>query len=153
EVAHFMRFLNLFKQLFGADGMGTGPAACVAAVPLGARIIVDEASADLQAISRPITARWARLADYRYAILLGALEMYLRLTQADRGFLLGWCFAEMFALRKLSRFLITKKRMSQPGPPNVAALPFNLPPWEGHAVKWDDLEVAFSGALAEIAAI
>ena len=33
EDAHFVRFLNLFKIFYGADGMGTGPAPSAAAAP------------------------------------------------------------------------------------------------------------------------
>ena len=152
ELAHFIRFLNLYKQFYGPDGTGTGPAPHAAAVPSAAKIFIDEQSADPQVISHPETARWARLANHRYGILLGTLEMYLRLPAPDRQFLLGWCFAEMFALKKLSNYLTKKPRTSQVGP-NVGAVPFTLPAWTGHAVTWDDLEGEFSAAAAEVAAI
>lgn len=152
ESSHFMRFLNLFKLFFGPDGMGTGPAPNVAAVPRGARIAIDEQSTDPEAISHPDTARWARLADARYAILLGSLETYLRQPPTDRAFLLSWCFAEMFVLRKLSSYLTKKPRTAQMVP-TTAALPFNLPVWQGSAVSWEDLEIQFTTAGAELTAI
>lgn len=152
EVAHFMRFLNLFRQFYGADGTGTGAAPNAAPVPRATRILVDEQSVDPEAISHPDTARWARLADHRYAVLLGSLELYLRQPPLDRGFLLGWCFAEMFAIRKLSSFLTAKPRTSQTVP-TVAALPFNLPLWAGRPVAWADLEGVFITATQEITAI
>ena len=106
-------------------------------------------SHDPEAISHPDTTRWARLADHRYWILLGSLEMYLTLPVSDREFLLGWCFAEMYALKKL-RGDLTKKPRGTGGVPVVAALPFNLPAWEGRAITWNDLEVVFGDASTEI---
>jgi hypothetical protein len=152
EVAHFMRFVELFKQFFGVDGMSTSPAPNVARVPKAAQIVVDHTSTNAEAISHPLTVRWAQLADHRYAILLGALEFYLRMAAADRPFLLSWCFAEMFALRMLGN-LLTKMPRSASATPFVAALPFNQPPWVGSAASWENLEAEFDGSLAEIAAI
>jgi hypothetical protein len=154
EVAHFLRFTGLFQTFFGADGMGTEPASGVLPVPSAARIVVDITSTDPQAISHPETVRWARLADHRYAIMLGALEFYLRQPANDRGFLLGWCFAEMFAMKKLASFLGLKPRSSVSATPTpLAAVPFNLPPWSGRTVAWADLETVFQASLAENSAI
>jgi hypothetical protein len=152
EVAHFVRFLNLFKTFYGADGMGTGPAPSAAAVPRAAVIMIDEQSADPEAISHPDSARWARLANHRYAVLLGSLELYLRQPTTDRSFLLGWCFAEMFAIKKLSGVLTKKPRTTQAGA-LVAAVPFTLPAWTGRAVTWADLEAEFTAAMGETTAI
>ena len=152
EEAHFTRFLNLFTAFYGADGTGTGPAPSAAAVPRAAVIAVDEQSTDPEAISHPDTARWARLANHRYAILLASLELYLRHAPNDRAFLPGWCFAEMFAVKFLSGALTKSPRTTSAGP-LVAAVPFTLPAWEGRAVTWADLEAELSDASAQASAI
>ncbi|HTG09136.1 MAG TPA: ferritin-like domain-containing protein [Bradyrhizobium sp.] len=151
EDAHFIRFVNLFK-IYGADGTGTGPAPSAAAVPRAAVITVDEQSAASEAISHPDSVRWARFANSRYAVMLGSLELYLRQAPTDRSFLLGWCFAEMFAIKFLSGVLTKKPRTTQAGP-GVAAVPFTLPAWTGTEVTWPDLEVALTAAMTEATAI
>jgi hypothetical protein len=152
EDAHFIRFVNLFKTFYGADGTGTGPAPSAAAVPRAAVITVDEQSAASEAISHPDSVRWARFANSRYAVMLGSLELYLRQAPTDRSFLLGWCFAEMFAIKFLSGVLTKKPRTTQAGP-GVAAVPFTLPAWTGTEVTWPDLEVALTAAMTEATAI
>ncbi|GAA1636730.1 hypothetical protein GCM10009679_47360 [Saccharothrix algeriensis] len=147
ENAHFRRFYNLFLRFFGADGTGTNPPPGVMDVPAGSRIVLDEHGSGDGVISHPTTIRWARLADLRYAILLASLERYLRAPRDDRAFLRGWCFAEMFALRKLADFL---RRMPR-GPrqqARVASLPFNLPGWLTTGAQWSDLVAAFGEATA-----
>ena len=152
EVVHFARFLNLYKLFYGADGTGTGPAPSAAAVPRAREIAVNVQSADPHAISNPDSARWARLANHRYAILMGSLELYLRQPSDDRSFLVGWCFAEMFAIKKLSGILTRKPRTTRAGP-EVAAVPFTLPAWAGGAVTWADLEAEYAAAIQETTAI
>jgi hypothetical protein len=141
ETAHFRRFYDLFVRFFGADGLGTNPPPGVMEVPAGNRIVLDEHGVGDNVISHPTTMRWARLADLRYAILLASLERYLRTPGDDRAFLRGWCFAEMFALSKLADLLRRMPRGVNTAP-EVAALPFNLPPWLATGSQWSDLETA-----------
>ncbi len=152
EQSHFIRFANLYKAFYGADGTGTGPAASAAAVPRAAVIAVDETSADPEAISHPDTVGWARIANHRYAIMLGSLELYLRQPADDRYFLIGWCFAEMFAIKFLSGALTKKPRTTQ-ADSRVAAVPFTLPGWSGRAVNWADIEVELIEAGKQQAAL
>ncbi|MFM8474432.1 MAG: hypothetical protein ACKOEO_01385, partial [Planctomycetaceae bacterium] len=144
EDAHFKRFYDLFVRLFGQGGMSFELAPGVASVPSAAVIAVDSTSLDPNAISHSDTVPWARLADLRYAVLLGSLEMYLIADANDREFLRGWCFAEMFAIKILSRHLIQRPRNAASTlPPAMAALPFNLPEWSGNSVAWSDLVSTF----------
>jgi hypothetical protein len=115
-------------------------------VPTGATIVLDESGTGDNVISEPTTLRWARLADLRYAVLLGALERYLLADPDDRAFLRGWCFAEMFALRKLAEFLRAMPR-STAAAPQVAALPFTLPRWSTTGAEWSDLAAAFDESM------
>ncbi len=142
ETAHFRRFYDLFTRFFGADGLGTDRPPRVMDVPAGSQIVIDAGSEDDEVISHPTTVRWARLADLRYAVLLGGLERYLLAPEDDRAFLRGWCFAEMFALSELAGFL---RRMPRgvDNAPRVAAVPFNLPPWLATGAQWSDLAAAF----------
>jgi Ferritin-like len=146
ETAHFRRFYNLFIRFFGADGLGTDRPPGVREVPAGSRIVLDPNGSGESVISHPTTMRWARLADLRYAILLGALERYLLAPVDDRAFLRGWCFAEMFALSKLSGFLLQLPR-SVSAPPQVAALPFTVPTWLATGGQWPDLAAAFDESM------
>lgn len=146
EAAHFRRFYNLFIQFFGANGLGTDPPPRVRDVPAGSRIILDPNGSGENVISHPTTVRWARLADLRYAVLLGALERYLLAPVNDRAFLRGWCFAEMFALSKLAEFLIQLPR-GVSAPPQVAALPFTVPAWLATGGQWPDLAAAFDESM------
>jgi len=152
EVSHFLRFYTIFKTFFGPDGAGTAPPIGVANVPRGTRIVIDEASPDPNVISNPAAARWARLADCRYALLLGFLEQHLTMPKPDRVFLQGWAFAEMFAVKKLARLLPQMQRGAA-GQPLVAAMPFNLPPWHGQSPSWSDLEHVLESADREIVGI
>ena len=146
ETAHFRRFYNLFIRFFGADGLGTDPPPGVRDVPAGSRIVLDPNGSGESVISHPTTVQWARLADLRYAILLGALERYLLAPVDDRAFLRGWCFAEMFALSKLAGFLLQLPR-SVSAPPQVAALPFTVPAWLATGGQWPDLAAAFDESM------
>lgn len=148
EDAHFKRFYNLFVRLFGPGGMSFELAPGVAPVPSTAVIAVDSTSPDPNAISHADTVPWARLADLRYAVLLGSLEMYLTAPANDREYLRGWCFAEMFAIKILSRYLIQRPRNAGSSlPPAMAALPFNLPEWSGNSVTWSDLVSTFNESV------
>ena len=146
ETSHFRRFYDLFKEFFGPDGMGTDPPTEVQNVPAGSRIVLDEAGSGENVISHPTTIQWARLADLRYAILLGSLERYLRAPTRDRAFLRGWSFAEMFAVRSLAEFLPTMPRSEQ-NATDVAAAPFNVPPWLDTGAQWSDLADAFGEGI------
>ena len=96
--------------------------------------------------SSPTPRRCGRLADLRYAVLLGVLERYLLAPVDDRAFLRGWCFAEMFALSKLAEFLIQLPR-GVSAPPQVAALPFTVPGWLATGGGWPDLAAAFDESM------
>jgi hypothetical protein len=146
ETAHFRRFYNLFIRFFGAAGLGNDRPPQVMDVPAGSRIVLDPNGSGESVISHPTTVRWARLADLRYAVLLGALERYLLAPVDDRAFLRGWCFAEMFALSKLAEFL---RRMPRgvSGSPQVAALPFTVPAWLATGGQWSDLAAAFDECM------
>jgi hypothetical protein len=146
ESAHFRRFYNLFIRFFGANGLGTDRPPQVRDVPAGSRIVLDPNGSGENVISHPTTVRWARLADLRYAVLLGALERYLLAPVDDRAFLRGWCFAEMFALSKLAGFLRQLPR-SVSAPPQVAALPFTVPAWLATGGQWPDLAAAFDESM------
>jgi hypothetical protein len=146
ETAHFRRFYDLFVRFFGSAGMGTNPPPGVKSVPAGNQIVLDEAGSGDNVISHPTTMRWARLADLRYAILLASLERFLRAPASDRAFLRGWCFAEMFALRKLADLLRGMPRGVKSAP-DVAALPFNLPRWLATGAQWSDLVAAFGESM------
>lgn len=147
EPSHFRRFYDQFLSLFGPDGLGTVPAqGAVLPLPAGARIVVRPGGPDGDdVVSHPTTAQWAELADLRYALLLGCLERYLRAPADDRAFLRGWCFAEMYALRKLATLLRTMPAGSGTTP--VAAVPFNPPVWPGEGPEWADLAAAFEKSV------
>ena len=71
-------------------------------------------------IVEPRTQRWARLADIRYALLLGFVEHYLLVAGGDRRILMAWIFAEMRSrLGPIARRLTTLPRGE-----GVGAAPF-----------------------------
>ena len=152
ETSHFKQFYDLFIKFFGADGMGTNPPPQVANVPSAAVIAVDEHSADPNAISHPVTVAWAKLANLRYAMLLGSLEMYLRTPSSERQLLRGWAFAEMYGIRKMAEWLPKMPRTAV-ATPTVAAMPFSMPDWAGEAVNWDGLVKILESSAALIAAL
>ena len=125
EESHFMRFLGLFKRLFGPDGSGSSPVDTFR-IPAAAKIPVDRQSTDPNAISHPDTVLWAQLADLRYALLLGFLEQYLLSEPIDREFLAAWCFSEMFHLKKLGQYLPNRDRSTSDSDAK-AAPPFSMP--------------------------
>ncbi|MBA3747791.1 MAG: hypothetical protein H0W96_09935 [Solirubrobacterales bacterium] len=113
--SHFSRLLAMFR---GADEIMPFPApgAFVPAHPLPTDPRADH-------IAEPRTKRWAQLADAYYAILLGAIEQHLRISDDDdRRMLRNWAITDMHTLQALSRRL-TKL----PNGAGVAALPFTLP--------------------------
>ncbi len=154
ESSHFRRFYDQFTALFGADGLGVEPPpGTVRPLPSGARIVIDPGGADRQgAITHPTTAQWARLADLRYALLLGALERYLREPVEDRAYLRGWCFAEMYALRKLAS-LLGGMPAGTGQAATVAAVPFTPPVWPNDEAQWPDLAAAFAQGQTITAAL
>jgi hypothetical protein len=99
------------------------------------------------AITNPETMKWARLADLRYALLLGFIEQFLMSAPNDRQFLRGWVFAEMYHLKFLGAHLVSLSRSPEvPRSEAVAAVPFNMPPPEqlglassAGAGKWPDI--------------
>ena len=113
-------------------------------LPAGPRIDVKSGDADqLNAITHPTTAQWADLANLRYTLLLGALERFLREPVERRAYLRGWCFAEMYALHKLTELLGKLPAGNGPASP-LAALPFTSPTWSGDdGAEWADLVAAF----------
>jgi Ferritin-like len=145
ETSHFRRFYNLFIRFFGADGFGTDRPPQVMDVPAGSRIVLDPNGSE-GVISHPTTMRWARLADLRYAVLLGALERCLLAPVDGRAFLRGWCFAEMFALSKLAEFLRRMPRGVSVSS-QVAAVPFTVPAWLATGGQWSDLAAAFDESM------
>lgn len=147
ETAHFRRFYDLFLSFFGSAGTGTNPPPNVLAVPAGSRIVLDENVLGENVISHPLTIRWARLADLRYAILLASLHRYLTMPFEDREFLRGWCFAEMFALKRLADYLRTMPREQGGGSALFGAVPFNLPVWLASGPRWSDLAAAFGESM------
>jgi len=153
EVSHFKRFYDLFIKFFGPNGLGTGLPPGASIVPAAAIIVVDENSVDPNAISHPSAVPLARLADLRYSILLGSLQLYFDTPVADRGFLRGWCFAEMFAIKMLARFLTGLPRTPTSNPGEVAAFPFNLPPWAGNSIQWTDLSDVLSESVVMVSQI
>jgi hypothetical protein len=118
----------VFKILFSDDGNAT-PQDPVFRVPRGAVIPLGDAT-NPNAITHPETIKWARLADLRYALLLGFVEQFLVSAPDDRQFLRGWVFAEMYHLKFLGGHLVSLPR-SATGPVAAeapAAVPFNMPP-------------------------
>jgi hypothetical protein len=87
---------------------------------------LEGAANDPNVIDDPKAKDFARLADLRYALLLGFLEQYFHTSVADREYLKDWCVDEMRKLRTLSTILTALPRSATPGA--VAALPFGLPP-------------------------
>lgn len=74
-------------------------------------------------VAEPRTRRWMQLADIRYALLLGAIEHHLLITDEDaRDTLAAWAFTEMFALHALA-----EKVAMLPAGGGVGAVPFTLP--------------------------
>jgi hypothetical protein len=71
------------------------------------------------------TRGWAQLCDFRYGLLLGFLEHYLRVTDQDRFVLVGWIFAEMRSrVAFIARQLTTMPSGAGDG---RASVPFTLP--------------------------
>ena len=126
DKSHFERFFDGFKQVYGDDASGPEPDG-VFKVPASSKIEVAENSTAAEAITNPTTVKWARLADLRYAILLGSLEQYMASPPHDRQFLEGWSFAEMFHLKKLGGFVSDMPRTNDAADGLKGSVPFNLP--------------------------
>lgn len=148
EKSHFQRFYDLFVSYFGNDGTGGGPPAGVRAVPAGPVIRIDPGGIPAaDAITEATSAKWARLADMRYALLVGVLERFLLEPPADRAFLRGWCFAEMAAMRSLGAQLREMPRTTNVDASDAsAALPFTAPQWPDGGVQWTDLAAAYTAS-------
>jgi Ferritin-like len=126
-LSHYQRFLAIYR---GQPGM-TRPfpdRQWVPTLDVPTRPKVTADPTEPGAISNPATQPWARLANLRYAILLGFLEEYLEKDPvADRAFLKGAALREMTVnLRRLSVKLVGLPRSA--AGTGVAALPFELPP-------------------------
>jgi hypothetical protein len=135
--SHFQRFLSIYR---GGGQIPPFPAAgqwqpCHD-VPVDPAVGGDPS--DPNAITQQKAQDWARLADLRYALLLGMLEQYFYATPQVRMKIRGWCIQEMRRLASLARMLVTLPRSSAAGP--VAALPFSMPPLlpfpQNHAAQW-----------------
>ena len=129
--SHFSRLLAMFR---GSDEIMPFPAPGTF-VP--AYAVPTDPRADY--IAEPRTKRWAQLADTRYAILLGAIEQHLRISDdGDRRMLRNWAITDMRTLETLSHRL-TKL----PNGAGVAALPFTLPTRlslpDDEAARWQAL--------------
>jgi hypothetical protein len=140
--SHFSRLLAMFR---GSDEVMPFPAPG-AFVPTHA--VPTDPRADY--IAEPRTKRWAQLADTRYAILLGAIEQHLRISDDDdRRMLRNWAFSDMFTLHTLSQRL-TKL----PNGAGVAALPFTLPTPlslpEDEAARWQVLLARLTASIEKI---
>ncbi len=124
--SHFARFLAMYR---GKDAIPAYPAAGgwepTLDVPTDPKISDDPS--DPAAIRNTATQPWARLADRRYALLLGFLEEYLLIDPlAPRAFLKDTALIEMTNnLRRLSMKLVAMDRAEAGG--GKAALPFGLP--------------------------
>ena len=141
--SHFSRLLAMFR---GSDEIMPFPAPGAAFVPAHA-VPTDPRADDL---AEPRTKRWAQLADTRYAILLGAIEQHLRISDdEDRRMLRTWAITDMFTLETLSHRL-TKL----PYAAGVAALPFTLPTPlslpEDEAARWQALLARLTASIETI---
>jgi hypothetical protein len=88
---------------------------------------VSEPRQDDDDITHPVSRNWARLADKRYALLLGFLQHYLVAAGDVRQILTGWVFAEMRSwLGSIAREL-TSLPAKDPDAADRAAAPFTLP--------------------------
>src|SRR5574337_483082 len=116
QESHFGRFLGIYR---GSADLSPFPA-------LGQWIPTRVVPTDpcTETIAEPRTQRWARLADMRYALLLGFIEHYLLTPDtADRANLARrWAFGEMSNLAQLSNHLV-----ELPQGDGVSAVPFTLP--------------------------
>ena len=119
--SHFQRFLKIYTDKFGADGSGSG-SFNAKPVPSGARVDVGPSGT----IHHLAAVPWAKLADLRYALMLGFLQRYLVAPSDDRQFLAGWIFAEMYHLKVLGGVLVELPR-SDADEELRAAIPFNMP--------------------------
>lgn len=146
ERSHFQRFLAVYR---GGDGLPPFPAgewAPARSVPTDPKVDAD--FSDLR------TRRWAQIADIRYALLLGFVEHYLRITGGERAILTGWIVAEMRSrLAYMARQLATMPRGGG-GPSSVAAVPFTLPAVlhlpDGDAERWALHEERTRAAIAKL---
>jgi hypothetical protein len=124
QTSHFVRFLEQYQRVYGADGAGPEPAG-TRDVPSGPLIKLEANDGDASTISSPAALPWARLAQLRYWLLLGALDQYLASPPDDRDFLVAWCFTEMYHLKVLGEQLGALPRTV--GGQGSAAIPFNQP--------------------------
>ncbi len=171
--SHFERFLFIFKEykLLLKETKGTfDPSRNVATNPY----ISSEADADTSsssnepaleleadAITRPETILWCKLADIRYRLLLNFLNHSFALDDGlnqsgaytPRGMVINSTFGEMYNLRSLST-IVVQKPISEgstimAGPPFTAPYTFDLP--IGELNRWNahkDLIIA-SGKIIE----
>ena len=127
--SHFLRFLQMYRGHGTVrpfpDAGGWVPTLEVPGDPK-----VSDETTEPGAISHPTTQPWARLANLRYAMLLGVLEEYLSedpaTDPARRKFLAHTALQEMRVnLSQLSARLVTLPRAATGT--GVAALPFEMP--------------------------
>jgi hypothetical protein len=122
--SHYARFLEVYQQLYGADGQGVEPGG-VQEVPTGAAVLLQDTDGDQSTLSHAAALPWARLAELRYWLLLGSLDQYLNSRADDRDFLVAWCITEMHHLKSLAKILSSLPRTQ--GGAGRAALPLNAP--------------------------
>lgn len=144
DKSHFARFVTIFKQFPANNGVASPdwvPARPVPVNPTTAPPPPGQADTDPDRITHPITRLWAQLSNVRYRMLLTDLGHALHLSGAHddangrtpRGVLQDWTFEEMTtSVRGLATELRTRPRKDQqdPNDPEVAAVPFEMPPME-----------------------
>jgi len=130
--SHFERFLAAFRGS-ASPAMPAPPFPGDAdwqparTVPVNPRVPKDGTPISPGDITHPTTLKLARLADLRYALLLGYLEHSLLVRGADRSFLIIQAIYEMSAqIRLLARELVTKPL--RPEGSGFAGPPFTPPP-------------------------
>jgi hypothetical protein len=127
--SHYARFLRIFTgdtQLqHPAFPAADGDWVPSRAVPTNPTISEPPKQGD---IMHPRTREWAKLADARYALVLGFIYHYLFSSDQVRQLLMAWIFAEMrsrlgFVARKLTEMPFA----AEPDSTDKAAAPFTLP--------------------------
>jgi hypothetical protein len=127
ETSHFERFYAIYT---GDDGVLPFPKdewVPTAAAPTDP--VISDDVGNPNAITEPKAQDYARLADQRYALILGLLNQYLVTDPVRRVTLKlsNWAVSEMDSLSNLGRTLADLPR-SKAGPGGgIAALPFALP--------------------------
>jgi hypothetical protein len=129
--SHFARFLRIFS---GDDQLQHPPFPAVDGSWVPSRDIptnpkTSEPPEPDDDITHPGTRDWAKLADARYALILGLLSHYLFASGQLRQLFTGWIFAEMRCrLGYIARLLTEMPATADASSERKAAAPFTLPP-------------------------